>query len=92
MFFQFNLIVLELLIDSYFNWMVGFGGTFLVEYKGAEFVSSVTFKTEWKRHTSLKSPTHLVCYPIALALEFLRKADTGVIVPFINMKNIFEKL
>lgn len=46
MFFKFNLIVLELLIDSYFNWMVGFGGTFLVEYKEAEFVSSVTFTTE----------------------------------------------
>lgn len=54
----FSLIVLELLIDSYFNWMVGFGGTFLVEYKEAEFVSSVTFKTEWKRHICLKSPTH----------------------------------
>lgn len=46
MFFQFNLIVLELLTDSYFNWMAGFGGTFLVEYREAEFVSLVTFMTE----------------------------------------------
>lgn len=46
MFFQFNLIVSELLTDSYFNWMVGFGGTFLVEYRETEFVSLVTFMTE----------------------------------------------
>lgn len=34
----------------------------------------------------------MVCYSIALALELLRKADIGIIVPFINIKNIFKEI